>query len=53
VIRDALGAEFIKLFVAIKRHEIAKARDAIANYDSAEFLDQVTDWERQEFFEFL
>jgi glutamine synthetase len=53
VIRDALGAEFIKLFVAIKRHEIAKARDAIANYDSAEFFDQVTDWERQEFFEFL
>jgi glutamine synthetase len=53
VIREALGEEFIKLFIAIKRHEIAKAKEAIANYDSPEFLDQVHDWERREFFEFL
>jgi glutamine synthetase len=53
VIRDALGAEFIKLFVAVKRFEIAKAKDAIANYDSPDFLNEVSNWERKEFFEFL
>lgn len=53
VLCDALGPEFIKLFVAVKRHEIAKARAAIANFDTPEFRDTVDQWERDEFFEFL
>ena len=49
----ALGEEFVKLFMALKRHEIAKARAAVTNYDSSDFGDSVSDWERAEFFEFL
>jgi glutamine synthetase len=53
VLRAALGEEFIKLFVAVKRHEIAKARAAIGNFDASEFRDTVDQWERDELFEFL
>ena len=52
-VRAALGEEFVKLFLAVKRHEVAKARAAVANYDSSAFADSVSDWERAEFFEFL
>jgi len=52
-LRAALGEEFVKLFLAVKRHEVAKARAAIADYDSSAFGDSVSDWERAEFFEFL
>jgi glutamine synthetase len=51
--RAALGEEFVKLFVAVKCHEIGKARAAIPDYDQPTFLDIVTDWERSEYFEFL
>jgi glutamine synthetase len=51
--KDALGAEFIKLFGAVKRHEIAKAKAAIPYYDSDEFKNSVNEWERSEYFEFL
>jgi glutamine synthetase len=61
ILREMLGTEFIQLFVALKRHEIAKARGAIgsadtarvANYDDPEFLNNVDEWEQQEFFEVL
>lgn len=53
VLCAALGSEFIKLFVAVKRHEIAKARAAIVNFDTPEFRDTVDPWERDELFEFL
>ena len=52
-LRGALGEEFIKLFVAVKRHEIAKARTAIPGYDADDFVNRVEDWERNEYFEFL
>jgi glutamine synthetase len=52
-LRAALGDEFVKLFLAVKRHEVAKARAAVADYDSSAFGDSVSDWERAEFFEFL
>jgi len=51
--RTALGEEFIKLFVAVKRHEIGKAKGAIVDYDSSDFKNTVYDWERAEYFEFL
>ena len=52
-LRAALGEEFVKLFVAVKRHEIGKARAAIANFDAPSFRDNVDEWEREELFEFL
>ena len=52
-LRAALGEEFIKLFVAVKRHEIGKAKAAIPEYDSPDFNNTVTEWERNEYFEFL
>jgi len=52
-LRDALGEEFIKLFLAVKRHEIGKARAAIPAYDSSDFGTTVSEWEWNEYFEFL
>src|SRR5512138_793469 len=52
-LRAALGEEFIKLFVAVKRHEIGKAKAAIPDYDSPDFNNTVDEWERNEYFEFL
>jgi glutamine synthetase len=52
-LRAALGEEFIKLFVAVKRHEIGKAKAAMIDYDSPEFNNNVYEWERNEYFEFL
>jgi glutamine synthetase len=52
-LRDSLGEEFVKLFVAVKRHEINKARSAIPYFDTPEFGEKVDDWERNEYFEFL
>jgi glutamine synthetase len=53
VLREALGEEFIKLFVAVKRHEIEKARTAISYFNEPDFRDKVDQWERDELFEFL
>lgn len=53
VLKDALGAEFIQLFTAVKRHEISKAQAAIVDYNLPSFVDTVDDWERSEYFEFL
>jgi glutamine synthetase len=53
VIREALGSEFVKLFLSVKRHETNKAAAAIANYNTPEFHNFVDEWERQEYFEFL
>ena len=52
-LKDTLGSEFIRLFTAVKRHEIAKAQAAISNYDNPDFVNTVDPWERDEFFEFL
>jgi glutamine synthetase len=48
-----LGEEFTHLYLAVKRHEIQKARTAIAEYGRADWPDVVTDWERQNLFEYL
>jgi glutamine synthetase len=52
-LRDRLGEEFVHLFLAVKRHEIAKARAAIPDYDQPEWPDVVTPWERENLFEYL
>jgi glutamine synthetase len=53
VLRSALGEELVRLFLAVKRHEINKAKTAIANFEESDFNNTVTDWERNEYFEFL
>lgn len=53
VLQQALGGEFVKLFTAVKRHEVAKAQAAMPQYASPEFFNGVDDWERSEYFEFL
>ncbi len=52
-LQKALGPEFVKLYVAVKRHELAKARQHVQDYDADDFNDRVDPWERDEFFEFL
>ena len=39
----------MKAFLALKRHEVAKARAAVPGYGTNEWHDQVTDWERDQF----
>jgi glutamine synthetase len=41
--------EFTKAFVALKRHEIEKARTACPEYGEETWHDTVTDWERDQF----
>jgi glutamine synthetase len=48
-LRDAFHPEFVKAFLALKRHEVKKARDAVPGYGSGEWHDEVTDWERGQF----
>ncbi|MGI8969068.1 MAG: glutamine synthetase family protein [Chloroflexota bacterium] len=52
-LHDFFGPEFNQLFLAVKRHEIGKARTAVPEYDSSEWTNEVTDWERENFFEYL
>lgn len=53
---DPLGSyfpdEFIHAFVALKRHEIDKARGACPDYGSEGWNDDITDWERGQFLRF-
>ena len=48
----ALDPEFVKAFLALKRHEIAKARAAVPGYGGSEWHDRVTDWELDQFLTF-
>src|SRR5262245_6436040 len=49
----SLGEEFVRLFLAVKRHEIQKARAAMPEYGRADWPDVVTEWERTNLFEYL
>jgi glutamine synthetase len=46
---EAFHPEFVKAFLALKRHEVQKARAAVPGYGSAEWHADVTDWERDQF----
>jgi len=52
-LQENFGNEFIKLFLAVKRFEVEKAREALPEYDSADWPNLVSDWERQNLFEYL
>lgn len=45
----AFDPSFVKAFVALKRHEIDKARSAVPSYGEESWHDDVTDWERDQF----
>jgi glutamine synthetase len=47
-----LPPAFVRAFVALKRHEIAKAREACPEYGEEEWHADVTDWERSQFLRF-
>ncbi len=49
VLMRAFDPEFVKAFLALKRHEVAKARAAVPSYGTSEWHDEVTDWERDQF----
>jgi glutamine synthetase len=49
VLRQAFHPEFTKAFLALKRHEIDKARSAVPEYGTGEWHDHVSDWERSQF----
>lgn len=48
-----LGTEFVQVFCAVKRHEIAKARAAVDEFDGPDWDDIVTDWEWANLFPFV
>ncbi len=48
-LRTALDPEFVRAFVGLKRHEIAKAAAANPGHDSDGWHDEVTEWERGQF----
>jgi glutamine synthetase len=49
VLRDAFHPEFVRAFLALKRHEVEKARAAVPGYGTGGWHDEVTDWERDQF----
>jgi len=49
VLRDAFQPEFVQAFLALKRHEVDKARRAVPEYGTEEWHETVTDWERDQF----
>ncbi len=49
ILAASLGVEFVQVFTAVKRHEIAKARRAVDSFDDPSFRDRVDPWELAEF----
>jgi glutamine synthetase len=49
VLVESFQPEFVKAFLALKRHEVQKARAAVPGYGTAEWHADVTDWERDQF----
>jgi glutamine synthetase len=53
VLRGLLGEELIRLFLAVKRHEIAKATEHARDYPADDWTSRVDEFEVAELFEFL
>jgi glutamine synthetase len=52
-LRELLGEELVRVFLAVKRHEVAKATDQALDYTAADWTERVDDFEVRELFEFL
>jgi hypothetical protein len=48
-----MGEELIRLFLAVKRHEVAKATEHARDYGADDWTDRVDEFEVVELFEFL
>ena len=48
-LRAAFDPEFVQAFIALKRHEIEKARAANPGYGGEGWHSEVTEWERGQF----
>ncbi len=53
VLHEYLGREFVQLFVCVKRHEIEKARASEPAYGTDGWSTAVTEWERENLFNYL
>jgi len=53
VLRGLLGEELIRLFLAVKRHEIKKASEHARDYPADDWTSRVDEFEVAELFEFL
>jgi glutamine synthetase len=53
VLRGLMGEELIHLFLAVKRHEIAKATEHARDYTAEDWTTRVDEFEVAELFEFL
>lgn len=49
ILAASLGAEFVQVFTRVKRHEIAKARQAVSGFDELSFHARIDPWELAEF----
>ena len=49
MLRGAFNPAFVQAFLAVKRHEIEKARSANPGYGGNEWHDQVSEWELDQF----
>ena len=52
-LRELLGDELIATFLAVKRHEVAKAAEHARDYGADDWPDRVDKFEVDELFEFL
>ncbi len=53
VLRGLVGEELIRLFLAVKRHEVAKAGEHAHDYGADDWVNRVDEFEVAELFEFL
>jgi glutamine synthetase len=53
ILRELLGEELIATFLAVERHEVAKAAEHVRDYGAADWPDRVDEFETDELFEFL
>ena len=52
-LRELLGEELVATFLAVKRHEVAKAAEHVRDYGAADWPERVDEFEVDELFEFL
>jgi glutamine synthetase len=52
-LRELLGEELVRVFLAVKRHEVAKATEQALDYTAGDWTERVDDFEVRELFEFL
>lgn len=52
-LHELLGAEFVKLYAAVKEFEINKAKSSCDDYGTPEFHNRIDKWEMEEYMEFL